>query len=129
MHSEFDVAANPQRSTKSMEHMKTTTNRSGQTKFGLVVAAVVIGLVVLFGSIFTVNERELAVVLQFGQPVKKITEPGLYFKMPFVQEVRRLPRTKQFWRSEREGDAGGSACKRRQEDRGFGVGDLEDHRP
>ena len=48
---------------------------------------------------FTVNERELAVVLQFGRPVKNISESGLYFKIPFMQEVRRLPRTRQFWAS------------------------------
>lgn len=46
---------------------------------------------------YTVNERELAVVLQFGQPVAERTEPGLYFKVPFVQEVVRLPKTYQFW--------------------------------
>ena len=46
-----------------------------------------------------VDERELAVILQFGRPVKSIEEPGLYFKVPFVQEVRRLPKTLQFWQS------------------------------
>ena len=46
---------------------------------------------------YTVNERELAVLLQFGQPVASRTEPGLYFKLPFVQEVLRLPKTLQVW--------------------------------
>ena len=46
---------------------------------------------------YTVSERELAVVLQFGQPVAARTDPGLYFKVPFVQEVVRLPKTYQFW--------------------------------
>jgi membrane protease subunit HflC len=46
---------------------------------------------------YTVNERELAVVLQFGQPVVARTTPGLYFKLPLVQEVTRLPKTFQFW--------------------------------
>jgi membrane protease subunit HflC len=46
---------------------------------------------------YTVNERELAVLLQFGQPVANRTEPGLYFKLPFVQEVMRLPKTLQVW--------------------------------
>jgi len=46
---------------------------------------------------YTVSERELAVVLQFGQPVVARTTPGLYFKLPFVQQVTRLPKTLQFW--------------------------------
>ncbi|MCP4786535.1 MAG: protease modulator HflC [Fuerstiella sp.] len=65
-------------------------------------ATVVLGgllLVAAYTSMFTVNQRELAVVLQFGKLVKSIDEPGLYFKIPFVQEVRRLPRTRQFWAS------------------------------
>jgi len=63
---------------------------------GLIVALV---LIVPLGRamMFTVNERELAVVLQFGRPVRSCTEPKLYFKIPFVQEVRRLPKTYQFW--------------------------------
>lgn len=46
---------------------------------------------------FVVNERELAVVLRFGEPVAHYNEPGLFFKMPFVDEVRRLPKSYQFW--------------------------------
>lgn len=62
----------------------------------------IIGLVLVIVSwscIFTVNERELAVVLQFGKVVKSVEEPGLYFKIPLIQEVRRLPRTRQFWKN------------------------------
>ena len=42
-------------------------------------------LVVLFGAnmvMFTVNEVEQVIVTQFGEPVRVIDEPGLYFKMP-----------------------------------------------
>jgi len=46
---------------------------------------------------YVVNERELAVLLQFGEPVASRTEPGLYFKAPFIQEVMRLPKTLQVW--------------------------------
>jgi membrane protease subunit HflC len=46
---------------------------------------------------YTVSERELAVLLQFGQPVASRTAPGLYFKLPLVQEVLRLPKTLQVW--------------------------------
>jgi modulator of FtsH protease HflC len=66
----------------------------------LAVIVLLVGGFILGRSVmYTVNERELAVILEFGNPVASRTEPGLYFKTPFVQEVRRLPKTKQFWRS------------------------------
>ena len=46
-------------------------------------------LVVLLGltSIFVVDEREQVVILQFGKPVRTISEPGLNMKVPFpIQE-------------------------------------------
>ncbi len=64
----------------------------------LVVLAI-LAMPVLLGSMFTVNEREYAVVVEFGKPVRSITESGLNFKIPFIQDVRRLPRTQQFWAS------------------------------
>jgi len=57
----------------------------------------IVAIVGLLSSMFTINERELGVVLEFGKPVRSITEPGLYFKIPLIQNVRRLPRTRQFW--------------------------------
>ncbi len=58
----------------------------------LILAAIPLG-----GTIFyTVDEREMAVVIQFGQPVSAKTEPGLYMKLPLIQEVRRLPKTFQY---------------------------------
>lgn len=50
---------------------------------GLVVAASVVAL----SSMFVVTERQQALVVQFGNPQKQVTEPGLYFKTPFVQQV------------------------------------------
>lgn len=54
---------------------------------------VVLGLVfVVIGlSAFTVNERELAIKLQVGQVVKANYEPGLHFKIPIIQTVRKFP--------------------------------------
>ena len=63
---------------------------------GLVVALIA-GIPLVTASIYTVDQRQLAVVLQFGQPVVSRTEPGLYFKVPFVQEVARRPKTLQLW--------------------------------
>ena len=53
--------------------------------FGAVIATV---LVVLAMSIFTVDQRQFAVVFQLGEVKRAISEPGLYFKVPMVQNVR-----------------------------------------
>ena len=43
--------------------------------------------VVAFFSIFIVKEVNQAIVLQFGDPKKIISKPGLNFKLPFIQNV------------------------------------------
>ena len=52
-----------------------------------VVALAVVLLIVVMSSIFTVHQTENALVLQFGYPVRPISEPGLHFKVPLVQNV------------------------------------------
>lgn len=56
-------------------------------------AVVIIGLIlVAIGlSAFTVNERELAIKLQVGEVVQAKLEPGLHFKIPILQTVRKFP--------------------------------------
>lgn len=71
------------------------TNRQ---RIALAVGVLLILLAPIARSLcYVVNERELAVLLQFGEPVASRTEPGLYFKAPFIQEVMRLPKTLQVW--------------------------------
>ena len=60
------------------------------SKQGLTIAviAVTVGLFVLGASpLFVVDVTQNAIVVQLGAPVKNITEPGLYLKVPFIQEV------------------------------------------
>jgi len=52
----------------------------------LIPAIVLIG-VIMFQSAFIVKEIDQAIVLQFGNPKKIITEAGLKFKLPFIQNV------------------------------------------
>lgn len=68
-----------------------------QRNLTIVVIVLVAGYFIGRSVLYTVNERELAVILQFGEPVAARTEPGLYVKTPLVQRVSRLPKTKQFW--------------------------------
>ena len=48
----------------------------------------VIAIVFLSSSMFTVHMTQNAVVLELSKPKEIITEPGLYFKIPFLQKVR-----------------------------------------
>jgi membrane protease subunit HflC len=56
-------------------------------KSGIALAALFVVAVVGLSSIFIVDEREKALVLQFGQIRQVVEEPGLNFKVPFIQEV------------------------------------------
>ena len=56
--------------------------------FLIALVGVVIGLFFLGASpLFTVDITQNAIVVQLGKPVRNITEPGLYVKVPFIQEV------------------------------------------
>ena len=48
--------------------------------------------VVLLNSIFTVDERELALKFRFGEVIQTGYEPGLHFKVPFVNNVEKYPK-------------------------------------
>jgi membrane protease subunit HflC len=50
------------------------------------VLLIVVGIVAA-SSLFIVDQTETALLLQFGRPVRVITDPGLQFKIPFVQSV------------------------------------------
>ncbi len=48
-------------------------------------------LFALLGSFYAVDETEQVILTQFGKPVgQPITDPGLHFKVPFIQTVNRL---------------------------------------
>ena len=53
------------------------------------ISLIIIGLIgiVSYFTLFTVLEVKNAIVLQFGDPKRVITSPGLNFKIPFIQNV------------------------------------------
>ena len=57
--------------------------KAGKILFGLIAA---LG-VVAFLSVIIVKEVNQAIILQFGDPKRIITKPGLNFKIPFIQNV------------------------------------------
>ncbi len=56
------------------------------------IVVALIAAVVLSSSVFVVNERELAVLFQFGAVKRTDFAPGLHFKLPLVQNVRKYDR-------------------------------------
>jgi modulator of FtsH protease HflC len=62
-----------------------------------VLAALAILLLVSPFFAFVISERELAVVLRLGNPVREYSKPGIHFRIPFFEAVQRLPKTKQYW--------------------------------
>lgn len=72
--------------------------RRGWAAAPLIALAVLVLLVLLFASAYTLDESEQAIVIQFGAPVgEPITQPGLHFRVPFVQEVRRVDKRLLSW--------------------------------
>ena len=68
-----------------------------------VLIPVIIVLLVAYGGIYTIDETEQVVVTQFGKLVgEPKTEPGLYFKIPYIQYANRFPKNLQEW----DGDPG-----------------------
>jgi len=56
-------------------------------KFSYIIPAIVVVLVLALSSVFIVDERNKALVLQFGRVVAIKEDPGLSFKLPFIQNV------------------------------------------
>ena len=48
--------------------------------------------VITYSGLFTVHQTQQALVLQFGSPVRLVREPGLHFKIPFVQNTEYFDR-------------------------------------
>ncbi len=61
---------------------------------GFIVAA---ALVALYLSYFIVNEKQKALVLRFGDINRVVVDPGLYFKMPFVDTVTYVEDRTMVW--------------------------------
>ena len=52
--------------------------------FGLLI---VVAGVTAYGALFTVHQTQQALILQLGNPIRTVPEPGLHFKLPFIQNI------------------------------------------
>ena len=62
------------------------------------IALVLLALMLLLGSIFTVRETDSVIITQFGKTIgEPIEEAGLHWKIPFIQTVNRIERRLMEW--------------------------------
>ena len=61
------------------------------SKFNLVLVGLVLVATVVRMTVFTVDEREHVIKFRFGESVKADYQPGLHFKIPFVNNIARYP--------------------------------------
>ncbi|MBQ7774632.1 MAG: FtsH protease activity modulator HflK [Lachnospiraceae bacterium] len=57
-----------------------------------IIATIVVVLIIIFGSTYQIREQEQAVLITLGK-TKAVTEPGLHFKIPIIQQVRKVNTT------------------------------------
>lgn len=60
-------------------------------RFNSTFAVVVVAAVATWLTLFTVDEREHVIKFRFGEIVKSDYQPGLHFKIPFVNNIQRFP--------------------------------------
>jgi membrane protease subunit HflC len=58
------------------------------TKTNVILVILAVAAILLMQSVFIVREGQQVMVLQFGDPVAQYTDPGLKFKIPFIQQDR-----------------------------------------
>ena len=56
----------------------------------IAIVLVIVIVIVLASSVFTVDETEQAIVTRLGKYVRTVSEPGLGFKVPFVEKVHKF---------------------------------------
>jgi membrane protease subunit HflC len=67
-------------------------------KFPLIIVVVAGLLLAAFSSAFVVDQAEQGIIVQFGEPIGEvIAEPGLHWRVPFIQEVRRFDKRLLAW--------------------------------
>jgi membrane protease subunit HflC len=60
-----------------------------QPKYIILTIIGVLVIILILASVFIVNETQQVVITQFGRPIgDPITEPGVHFKLPFIQTAR-----------------------------------------
>src|SRR3954453_9848882 len=64
----------------------------GYTKIGIFLVLLIAVILFILSNLFIVKEGEYKVIRQFGEVVRIVDEPGLNYKIPFIQSVTSLPK-------------------------------------
>jgi membrane protease subunit HflC len=59
---------------------------------GVVAVLLIVALIVGYSAVFTVYQTHQALVVRLGEPVRVVTEPGLHFKIPLIDNVISIDR-------------------------------------
>jgi len=58
------------------------------SRFSIILIVMLVAIAgIISSSLYIVNETQQALVVQFGEPKRTVSEPGLKFKYPFIQDV------------------------------------------
>lgn len=90
MSTQTNTNAGPKTGSGPIPHYG-NTGKGAAKAFG-VVAVIAVILLVAFNSTYQIREQEQAVLITFGQ-ARAVTDPGLHFKIPFVQSVKKVNTT------------------------------------
>lgn len=75
---------------------QTMTGKSMNNFSGGKIAAIIVGVIIVlslvFGATYQIREQEQAVLVTFGK-AQAVTEPGLHFKIPYIQSVKKVNTT------------------------------------
>lgn len=88
-----DSARNRANGFETMDDgQKRTGNNFASGKLIGIIAAVIVLLILVFTATYEIGEQEQAVLITLGK-AQAVTSPGLHFKIPFIQQVRKVNTT------------------------------------
>ncbi|MBL94203.1 MAG: Modulator of FtsH protease HflC [Alphaproteobacteria bacterium MarineAlpha3_Bin5] len=58
-----------------------------QIGLGISLVIIIAAGITIFSALFTVHQTKQALILQFGNPIRVVKEPGLKIKLPFIQDI------------------------------------------
>jgi len=91
MSNQTNTNATKTQSSGPIPHYGSGNGKAAAKAFGVILVIVLL-LIVALNSTYQIREQEQAVLITFGQ-ARAVTDPGLHFKIPFVQNVKKVNTT------------------------------------